>query len=52
MREYDELEVDTIDEADMFLPGMHVLIGDNDHEWTVEKIEPTRPGYKITVYRD
>ena len=27
MRIYEELEVDTIEEADMFLPGMHVLVG-------------------------
>ena len=54
MRHYNELEVDTIEDADLFLPGMHVLMGDSDSgdEWTVEKIEPHNAGFLITVYRD
>lgn len=52
MRLYEELEVDTIEEADMFLPGMHVLLGDTDEEWTVGTIEHNGAGFVISVYRD
>jgi len=49
-RQYDQIEVDTVDEADTFMPGMRVLLGDD--EWIVESINRVGFSHFITVVRD
>lgn len=52
-RQYDQIEVDTVDEADTFMPGMRVLLvllGDD--EWIVEGINRVGFSHFITVYKD
>lgn len=44
--EYDQIDVTTYEELDLFLPGMKVLLG--DHEWKVDRTQ----GMTVYVSRE
>lgn len=54
MRDYDLIELQTEEEANLFSVGMGVLVGDDDdEEWFVERVTGAPElGFKVTVYRD